>query len=134
MSEISAVCCCDHLCMHPYKDQASGSAWVLRLSMFVKDLSTLPSVQHVPLHITASARAAAAAVDAFHISDGHSGLGSRRGAAFANSRESNARRRMSLDNSALDPAAGWPVTGQSMEGYALTYVAQSDHTCHKVHV
>jgi len=99
-----------------------------------KDLSTLPLVQHVPLHSTASARAAAAAVDAFHISDGHSGLGSRRGGAFANSRESNARRRMSLDNSALDPAAGWPVTGQSMEGYALTYVARFDSMCHKVHV
>ncbi len=120
--------------MHPYHNQASASGGVLQLLMFLKDLRTLPSVQHVPLHSTASARAAAAAVDAFHISDGHSGLGSRRGGAFANSRESSARRRMSLDNSALDPAAGWPVTGQSMEGYALTYVANLDYMCHKVHV
>lgn len=74
-------------------------------------------MQHVPLHSTASARAAAAAIDAFHISDGHTGLGSRRGGAFGSSRE-NARRRMSLDNSALEPAAGWPMNGQSMEGCA----------------
>ena len=62
-------------------------------------------MQHVPLHSTASARAAAAAIDAFHISDSHGGgLGGRREGAFSLARD-NARRRMSLDNSALEPAA-----------------------------
>ena len=71
-------------------------------------------VQHVPLHSTASARAAAAAIDAFHISDGTAG---RRGSAFSVSRDQLARRRMSLDNSALEPASGWPGQhGQHVEG------------------
>ena len=71
-------------------------------------------VQHVPLHSTASARAAAAAIDAFHISDGNAG---RRGSAFSVSRDQLARRRMSLDNSALEPASGWPGQhGQQVEG------------------
>ena len=71
-------------------------------------------MQHVPLHSTASARAAAAAIDAFHISDGHIG---RRGSAFSVSHDQLARRRMSLDNSALEPAGGWPGQhGQHGEG------------------
>lgn len=78
-------------------------------------LMILVYMQHVPLHSTASARAAAAAIDAFHISDGHAVLGSRRNGAFASSRD-NARRRMSLDNSVLEPAGGWPVNGQAMDG------------------
>ena len=73
-----------------------------------------PCAQHVPLHSTASARAAAAAIDAFHISDGHPG---RRGGAFGASRDQYGRRRMSLDNSALEPAGGWPGQhGQHVEG------------------
>ena len=71
--------------------------------------SALSCVQHVPLHSTASARAAAAAIDAFHISEGHA---DRRGSAFSVSRDQFARRRMSLDNSALEPAGGWPAHGQ----------------------
>lgn len=78
-------------------------------------------VQHVPLHhSTASARAAAAAIKAFHIggggssgdgsaqrrgrdSDGQGGLGSSHG---QDKRSAVARRRMSLDNSALDSGLG----------------------------
>ena len=70
----------------------------------------------MPLHSKASARAAAAAIDAFHISDG---LGGRRGGAFSLAQD-NARRRMSLDNSALEPAAGWAGHGQALEGCALS--------------
>ena len=77
-------------------------------------------MQHVPLHSTASARAAAAAIDAFHISDSHGGgLGGRREGAFSLARD-NARRRMSLDNSALEPAAGWAEHGQALEGCAIS--------------
>ncbi|CAL8464108.1 g3643 [Coccomyxa elongata] len=62
--------------------------------------------QHVPLHSTASARAAAAAIDAFHI--GRSGTEepsrrrSRDHGSAQQQRSALARRRMSLDNSALD--------------------------------
>ncbi len=65
-------------------------------------------VQHVPLHSTASARAAAAAIDAFHIGgnnceDEPNGRRSARNQMLLQQQRSAlARRRMSLDNSALD--------------------------------
>lgn len=70
-------------------------------------------MQHVPLHGTASARAAAAAIDAFHIGGGEE-PSRRRGrdqTLAQQQRSATARRRMSLDNSALD-------FGQS-DGYCL---------------
>ena len=61
--------------------------------------------QHVPLHSTASARAAAAAIDAFHIGRTGEEPSRRRSRDHGSAQQQHsalARRRMSLDNSALD--------------------------------
>lgn len=61
--------------------------------------------QHVPLHSTASARAAAAAIDAFHIGRSGEEPSRRRGRDLTSAQQQRsalARRRMSLDNSVLD--------------------------------
>ncbi|BDA49232.1 probable signal transduction histidine-protein kinase BarA at N-terminal half [Coccomyxa sp. Obi] len=79
--------------------------------------------QHVPLHSTPSARAAAAAIDAFHI--GRSGdeepsrWRGRDQAMAQQQRSSLARRRMSLDNSALDygQSEGDPSARQMRRGH-----------------
>jgi hypothetical protein len=96
-------------------------------------LGLLNRAQHVPLHGTASARAAAAAIDAFHIGGGEepSRRRTRDLSLSQQQRSAVARRRMSLDNSALDFGSDRWTPCCSFAHQA--YFHQPTNTCSSMH-
>nr|AML77241.1 putative LOV domain-containing protein [Coccomyxa subellipsoidea] len=108
--------------LHPLVSMVARPVKHVRLvTALLKAIALMRSkAQHVPLHGTASARAAAAAIDAFHIGGGEepSRRRTRDLSLSQQQRSAVARRRMSLDNSALD--FGSDRAAKSRQGRRIT--------------